>query len=111
MPGVVNPGILLAVLGDSIVWAAEAFVGKTPLLDPPEEVQLGDVSTDEPFRSEGWLVERDGDELRLRAELTQAGETRAVLERTGRVVTRERYEKARPLVDLPDSLDGRFADG
>lgn len=111
MPGVVNPGILLAVLGDTIVWSAEAFVGKTPLLDPPDRLELGDVSTREPFRSEGRLVERDGDRLSFRAEITQDGETRAVLERTGRIVTRERYEKARPLVELPASLEGRFEDG
>lgn len=111
MPGVVNPGILLAVLGDTVVWSAEAFVGKTPLLDPPEELALGDVATGRPFRSEGRLVERDGEELRFRAEITQAGETRARMVRTGRVVTRERFEKARPLVELPASLDGRFAEG
>lgn len=110
MPGVVNPGILLAILGDTIVWSAEAFVGKTPLLDPPETLELGDVSTDAPFRSEGQLVERDGDALRLRAEITQAGQTRAVMERTGEIVTRKRYETARPTVELPSSLDGRFKD-
>lgn len=40
----------------------------------------------------------------------QGGETRAVMERTGRIVTRERYETAHPLVELPDSLGDRLAD-
>lgn len=46
--------------------------------------------------------------MRFRAEIEQDGETRAVGERTGRLVPRERYEKARPLVELPASLAGQF---
>lgn len=41
----------------------------------------------------------------------RGGRSRRIVEGLERTATRERYEKVRPLVELPASLEGRFEDG
>lgn len=110
-PGVVNPGILLAILTDSVVWAASELMGCVPLVPEKRELVIEDASIHEPLRSEARIVEElDEHRAVIRAEITQGGETRAVLEAVAQAVTRERFEAARPLVEIPESLDGWFVE-
>ncbi len=108
-PGVVNPGILLAILTDSVVWAASELMGCVPLVPEKRDLVLHDASIHTPLRAEARIVEDLGEHRKaIRAEITQAGETRAVLEAVAQAVTRQRFEAARPLVEIPDSLEGWF---
>lgn len=106
-PGVVNPGILYAVLIDLVIWAASAFLHRVPLAKP-RDLKLGDVSTKRPFTGAAWIVSRNGAQAVIRAELQQDGKTVSALEMDVRGVTRKEFRDARPLVEIPESLGGFF---
>ena len=107
-PGIVNPGITYAVLIDLIIWTAGAILNRVPLLPKTIDIKLGDLSTKRPFSGGAWIVKRDGPIAQIRAEITQDGVTRAWLEVEAKSVTRAEYAKARPFVEIPDSLQGYF---
>ncbi|MHB8604486.1 MAG: hypothetical protein ACYDCK_04455 [Thermoplasmatota archaeon] len=107
-PGVVNPGILYAVLADGVIWAASALDHRVPLLEGAPAHELGGVSTKKPFTCVTHLVRRDGPRVLYRAEIAQDGKTRAWMEQWTRSVTRAEYREKRPLVEIPASLEGYF---
>ncbi len=107
-PGVVNPGILYAVLVDLVAWTAGAILHRVPLMPVTREQRLADVATSRPFAGRASVIARDGPRAVVRAELSQDGDVRCVLVVETRAVTREEYRKARPLVEIPESLAGYF---
>ncbi|MGD0689530.1 MAG: hypothetical protein ABSA50_07135 [Candidatus Bathyarchaeia archaeon] len=107
-PGVVNPGIVYAVLVDLIIWTAGGILHRVPLMPKTIDMKLGDVSTRRPISGIGWIVKREGPMAQIRAELKQDGMVRALLEMETRSVTRAEYQKARPMVEIPASLTGFF---
>ena len=107
-PGVVNPGIVYAVLADLIIWTAGGILHRVPLMSKTIDMKLGDMSTRRPISGRGWIVKREGPMAQIRAELKQDGNARAWLEMETRSVTRAEYQKARPLVEIPASLTGFF---
>ncbi len=107
-PGVVNPGIAYAVLIDVVIWTASAVLHRIPLMPKTVDMKLGDLSTRHAISGNGWVATRNGPTAQIRAELHQAGALRAWLEMETRSVSREEYWKARPFVELPDSLQGLF---
>ena len=107
-PGVVNPGILYAVLVDLIIWTAGGILNRVPLMTKTIEMKLGDLSTNHPISGIGWIVKREGLMAHIRAELRQDGIVRALLEMETKSVTRVEYQKARPMVEIPASLTGFF---
>lgn len=107
-PGVVNPGILYAVLLDAVVWGASALVGRVPVSASPPALALQDVSTKRPFSAAAWVTKRDGPRVWYRAEIYQDGQVRGWLEQETRNVTLAEFRAKRPLVEVPDSLDGFF---
>ncbi len=107
-PGVVNPGIVYAVLIDSVIWTASAILHRVPLMPRTVDMKLGDLSTKMPFSCKGWVVKRDGPLAQIRAELTQMGNVKAWLEMETKSVTHQEYQAARPLVEIPASLRGYF---
>ena len=107
-PGVVNPGILYAVLVDLIIWTAGGILNRVPLMPKTIDMKLGDVSTRRPISGIGWIVKREGPMAQIRAELKQDGTVRAFLEMETKSVTRAEYLKARPVVEIPTSLAGFF---
>jgi hypothetical protein len=107
-PGVVNPGIAYAVLVDLIIWTAGGILHRVPLMPKTIEMKLTDMSTRRPISGIGWIVKREGPMAQIRAELTQDGMVRASLEIETKSVTRAEYQKARPMVEIPQSLTGYF---
>ena len=107
-PGVVNPGILYAVLVDLIIWTAGGILNRVPLMTKTIEMKLGDLSTNHPISGIGWIVKREGLMAHIRAELRQDGIVRALLEMETKSVTRVEYQKVRPMVEIPASLTGFF---
>ena len=71
-------------------------------------MKLGDVSTKSPILRTGWVLSHYGPMAQIRAELQQDGTLRDWLEMEVKSVTRAEYQKARPLVELPESLTGFF---
>ena len=107
-PGTVNPGIVYAVLADIIIWTASAILHRVPLMPKTLDMKLGDLSTKRPILGNGWVVRRDGPMAQIRSELRQDEILTAWLEMETRSVTREEYQKARPFVELPNSLRAFF---
>ncbi len=107
-PGVVNPGILYAVLVDLVIWTSSVILHSVPLMPKTIDIKLGDVSTKNPIFGTGWVLSRYGHMAQIRSELQQDGTLRAWLEMETKSVTRAEYQKARPLVELPESLTGFF---
>jgi len=107
-PGTVNPGIVYAVLIDIVIWTASAILHRVPLMPKTIDMKMGDLSTKRSILGNGWVVRRDGQLAQIRAELRQEGRLSAWLEMETRSVTREEYQKTRPFVELPDSLQGFF---
>ncbi len=107
-PGVVNPGITYAVLIDLVIWTAGAILSRVPLLPKTVDMKLGDLSTKRPFSGNARIVKRDGPTAQIRAEISQDGVTKAWLEMETKAVTRDEFTKARPFVEIPDSLQGYF---
>jgi len=108
MTGVVNPGILYAVMLDLVVWSASALVQRTPLLEGAPTHEIGGLSTKNAFTGAAWILKRDGARVLYRAELYAGDKPRAWMEQWTRNVTRSEYARVRPLVELPASLDGFF---
>lgn len=111
MPGVVNPGILFAILQDLVMWGGDAFLHRVGLLGEVHRLQIKPASTSEPLTGWAELVERDGGVARFRCAVEQAGRTVAEMERDLRLVTRKEFEQAMPMVETPASLDGYFEEG
>ena len=107
-PGVVNPGIAYAVLIDLIIWTASAILHKVPLMTKTIDLKLGDLSTRLPISGTARIVKREGPTAQIRAELQQDGMVKALLEMETKSVTRQEYQKTRPLVEIPASLTGFF---
>ncbi len=107
-PGVVNPGIVYAVLIDVVIWTASAILHRVPLMPKTVDMKLGDLSTKRPILGNGCVIRLDGLAAQIRAELRQDGRLNAWLEMETRSVTREEYQKARPFVELPNSLQAFF---
>ena len=107
-PGVVNPGIVYAVLVDLIIWTASAILHRVPLMPKTIDMKLGDLGTSLPISGTGRIVKREGPMAQIRAELQQDGMVRAWLELETKSVTRAEYQKTRPLVEMPASLTGFF---
>ncbi len=107
-PGVVNPGIVYAVLIDVVIWTASAILHRVPLMPKTVDIKLGDLSTRHAISGNGWVVRRDGPAAQIRAELLQDTTLKAWLEMETKSVTRGEYIKARPIVELPDSLESFF---
>ncbi len=107
-PGVVNPGIVYAVLIDLVIWTASSILHRVPLMPRTIDMKLGDLNTKMPCSGKGWVVKRDGPIAQIRAELTQMGNVKALLEMETKSVTRQEYQAARPLVEIPASLMGYF---
>jgi hypothetical protein len=107
-PGVVNPGIAYAVLVDLIIWTAGGILHRVPLMPKTIEMKIGDMSTKRPMSGTGRIVKREGPIAEIRAELKQDGMVKALLEIETKCVTRAEYQKARPLVEIPESLTGYF---
>jgi len=107
-PGVVNPGIIYAVLVDLIIWTAGGILNRVPLMPRTIDMKIGDMNTKRPISGTGWIVKRDGPMAQIRAELKQDGVVRAFIEMETKSVTRAKYQKARPMVEIPASLTGFF---
>ena len=107
-PGVVNPGIVYAVLVDLIIWTAGGILNRVPLMTKTIDMKLGDLSTRRPISGTGWIVKREGPMTQIRTELKQDGMVRALLEMETKSVTRAEYQKARPMVEIPESLTEFF---
>ena len=107
-PGVVNPGIAYAVLVDLIIWTAGGILHRVPLMPKTIEMKLEDMSTRRPLSGIGRIVKREGPMAQIRAELKQDGMVKALLEIETKSVTRAEYKKARPMVEIPESLTGYF---
>lgn len=110
-PGVVNPGLKLAILADLVQWTHSEFRGTVPLIVGRRRFELGDVSVRAQLSGRGRIVEEEGRDAVVRAEILQDGEVRSVFEVEARTPTSKEYERAHPLVDVPESLDGFFAEG
>lgn len=108
-PGVVNPGIVYAVLIDLVVWTAGAILHRVPLMPKTLDMKLGDLSTGRPFSANARVVKQEGPVAQIRAEILQDGDVaKAWLEMETKSVTRAEFQKARPLVEIPESLSGLF---
>lgn len=107
-PGVVNPGIVYAVLVDLIIWTARAILHQVPLMPKTIDMKLGDLGSRLSILGTGSIVKREGPMAQIRAELQQDGIVRAWLEMETKSVTRAEYQKMRPLVEIPASLTGFF---
>lgn len=107
-PGVVNPGILYAVLIDLNTWAASGVLHRVPVLGKTTLLDLGAVSTHQPFRGVAWVAKHSGHDLLLRAEIHQEARHCATMEQEAKLVSKEEYHRLRPMVEIPDSLDGYF---
>jgi hypothetical protein len=107
-PGVVNPGILYAILIDLAIWTASGVLNRVPLFPKTNDLRLGDMTTSRPIHGDARIVKSDPPLHRVRAELSQDGERRAWLDVDLKVVSRDEYRKARPSVEIPDSLEGLF---
>ncbi|MGA2784829.1 MAG: hypothetical protein ABSF09_09060 [Candidatus Bathyarchaeia archaeon] len=107
-PGTVNPWIVYAVLIDIVIWTASAILHRVPLMPKTIDMKLGDLSTQRPILGTSWVVRRGGLLAQIRAELRQDGRLSAWLEMETKSVTREEYQKTRPFVELPNSLQGFF---
>jgi hypothetical protein len=107
-PGVVNPGIAYAMLVDLIIWTAGGILHRVPLMPKTIEMKLGDMSTKRSILGTGWILRREGPIAQIRAELSQDGTVKASLEIETKSVTRAEYQKARPMVEIPESLTGYF---
>ena len=107
-PGVVNPGILYAILIDLVIWESSAVLNRVPLLPKAVDLRLGDVKTEVPLAGSAWIVRHDVPVAQIRAEIRQEGDVRAWIEMETRSVSRTAYQKARPFVRIPESLDCLF---
>jgi hypothetical protein len=107
-PGVVNPGILYAVLVDLVIWTSSEILHRIPLMPKTIDMKLGDVSTKSPIFGASWVLSQYNPMAQIRAELQQDRTLSAWLEMEVKSVTRAEYQKARPLVELPKSLTGFF---
>jgi hypothetical protein len=107
-PGVVNPGIAYAVLVDLIIWTAGGILHRVPLMPKTIQMNLGDMSTKRLISGIGRIVKREGPMTQIRAELKQDGVVKALLEIETKSVSRAEYQKARPMVEIPESLAGYF---
>lgn len=108
MPGVVNPGILFAILQDLVQWGGDAFLHRVGLLGEVHGLAIGPASTERPLHAWGELVERNGRVARFRCVIEQDGRPVAEMERDLNLVTRKEFEAAMPMVETPGSLDGYF---